>query len=133
MRVIGVELTGSDMVYVIVTNRFGDPMVEASGKITLGRDTRDAGALAVFQTAVKGILAEHQPDRVAMKQKPERGQYAAGPAALKMEALLLATADCGVVFVSGRKTKAEVLDGFGFRKYEQDALASALVVLGSGT
>jgi hypothetical protein len=103
MKVIGIEFAASDMNYVVIdTGTFGNVAVQAANRLTLS-DTRSPDTLRAFQQAVRTLLNDSSPDRVAIKAKPEKGGMAAGPAALKMEALLLAALSCDVRFISGAR------------------------------
>ena len=103
MKVIGIEFAASDMNYVVVDrNTDGTIVVTAANRLSLA-DTRSPYDLSVFQQAVKTLMSDLTPDRVAVKAKPEKGAMAAGAAALKMEALVLATLPCGVRFISGAR------------------------------
>lgn len=103
MKVIGIEFAASDMNYVVVkSDAGGNITVEATNRLRLA-DTRSPDALRAFQQAVGTLLSDSSPDRIAIKAKPEKGSMAAGPAALKMEALVLAALSCDVQFVSGAR------------------------------
>lgn len=103
MKVIGIEFSASDMNYVVVRQvDDGDIAVHEANRLTLA-DTRSPDALRAFQKAVKTLINDSSPDRVAIKSKPEKGALKAGPAALKMEALVLAALSCEVLFISGAR------------------------------
>lgn len=103
MKVIGIEFAASDMNYVVVEcDPGGNITAQAANRLRLA-DTRSPGALRAFQQAVRTLLSDSSPDRVAIKAKPEKGTMAAGPAALKMEALVLAALSCQVQFISGAR------------------------------
>lgn len=103
MKAIGIEFAASDMNYVVIDcSTDGTIVVTAANRLSLA-DTRSPDGLKVFQQAVKTLMNDLAPDRIAIKAKPEKGAMAAGPAALKMEALVLATAPCDVRFISGAR------------------------------
>lgn len=103
MKVIGIEFTASDMNYVVVERSTdGTLAIAGANRLTLG-NTRSPGALRSFLQAVKILANDLSPDRVAIKSKPEKGSMTAGSAALKMEALVLATVHCDVRFISGAR------------------------------
>ena len=128
MRIIGIEFQGSDLNYVAVSHDSSGTSFGAGSRITL-HDTRSRTELVAFQTTLRTILNDEAPDRIAVKLKPERGAMKAGPAALKMEGLLLANSPCEVEFVSGaRLKKVEPIEN-DFPKYLQEAALVALAVL----
>jgi Protein of unknown function (DUF3010) len=103
MKVIEIEFAASDMKYVFVgSDPDGGITVHTSNRLKLA-DTRSPDALRAFQQAVRTLLSDLSPDRVAIKSKPEKGALCAGPAALKMEALVLAALSCDVRFISGAR------------------------------
>jgi hypothetical protein len=103
MKVIGIEFAANDMNYVVVDGGpEGAINITASNRLTLA-DTRSPDGLRMFQHAVRTLISDLAPDIVAIKQKPEKGAMAAGAAALKMEALVLATVPCSVRFISGAR------------------------------
>ena len=60
-------------------------------------------ALKAFQQAFQTLVKDVSPIRIAIKLKPEKGGLGAGPAALKMEAIVLAAVPCEVLFISGAR------------------------------
>lgn len=122
---MGVEFDARDMRYVVVENAANATSVVASNRLLLSQ-TRSRTALAAFQNTLKTTLSSHDIDLIAVKSKPEKGSMRAGAAALKMEALLLATAQVEVRFVSGKKVKNTAVIENSLPKYLQTALLTAL-------
>ena len=127
MRIMGIELQGSNLNYVVMTRNNGIVAISSGSRITL-RDTRKRNDLVAFQAALRTILSDQAPERIAIKLKPERGGMAAGPAALKMEGLLLANSPCEVEFISGARLKKVDPVENALPKYLQPALISGLAV-----
>lgn len=91
------------MNYVVLgCNADGKLVVLAANRLSLG-DTRSPEALRAFQQAFQTLVKDVSPVRIAIKAKPEKGAMKAGPAALKMEALVLAAAPCEARFISGAR------------------------------
>src|SRR5262245_25305525 len=130
MNVLGVEFAGSDMIYVLLEQANGRPVIRTKNKIPLS-DTRNADALNAFRSAVETVLTSSCPDVVAIKEKSEAGdcQYRAGAAALKMEGILLAHARCRIEFISGRRINGCQVTDDSLHKYAQPAYKAAACVL----
>lgn len=80
----------------------GKLVLSAANRLSLGH-TRSPEALRAFQQAFQTLVKDISPDRIAIKAKPEKGAMKAGPAALKMEALVLAAVPCVAHFISGAR------------------------------
>jgi hypothetical protein len=123
---MGVELNGSELRYVVL--HFGGEghwEMSAANRLVLTH-TRSGAALSAVQSAITTTLNEATPDLLAIKAKPESGQMRAGAAALKLEALLLASASCEVDFVSGSRVNKVGEDGGALRRYLVPAFKTAL-------
>jgi len=126
---MGVEMRASDLHYVVITREHDGVSIGAHGRITL-HSTRDLDDVRNFQLALRTVLEDAGPERIAIKLKPEKGKpgMIAGPAALKMEVLVLANSQCEVAFVSGaRMSKIKPVEN-PLKQYLQEALCAALAV-----
>lgn len=116
------------MLYVAMVEKDGTKTFGASGRVPL-HDERDPRDLKSFQATVTTLLNEIGADAVGIKKKPHKGAMGAGPAAIKMEALLLASVSCDVQFFSPQHLAKKVaFDGGGLFKYLHDAARAALAV-----
>lgn len=129
MRVMGVEFSGSEMNWVLLTRNGTVVTLEKKGHFALNSTRVRADALA-FQSALRTVLQDAMPDRIAVKIKPERGRpgMVAGPAALKMEAILLVSSPRDVEFISPQKLKSVDPVDVGLPKYLQTAAQVAMAV-----
>jgi hypothetical protein len=126
MKVIGIEFAASEMNYVVVDCGVDNSLaVTASNRLNLS-ETRSHEALRAFQQAVKTLLKDVSPDYIAIKTKPEKGSMAAGPAALKMEAIVLASAPCEVKFISGARINKCVESDSSLKAYHHPAFKAAV-------
>lgn len=124
MRIMGVDLQAGEMIYAVVVRGDGETEVRPGGRIAL-ENTRSAGDLHAFQTTLTTVLNDVRPDHIAVKWKPEAGKFGAGPAALKVEALLLANSPCPVSFVTSRRAKKVPPVENALPKYAQGAIHAA--------
>lgn len=126
MRIMGVEINAAELRYVIINveaeARYD---IEAANRLTLS-DTRSPAALSAFQSAVITTLREMRPDLLAIKSKPEVGRLRAGAAAMKIEGILLANAQCEVDFVSGARVNKVEDQENDLHGYLQPALKCAI-------
>lgn len=126
MKVLGIEFASDDMNYVIIERTTKEHVkVCASNRLSL-RETRSPEALRAFQQAIQTLLTDTAPARIAIKDKPERGTMRAGSGALKMEALVLATAHCDVQFVSGARINQCSAPSVKLKSYHHPAYKAAL-------
>lgn len=126
MKILGIEFAGKEMRYILThcDNKeitWGDTYE----RISLS-ETRSHEHLRTFNTAVGTLLAEIEPDLIAIKQFQENGSMSSGGAAIKMEAILLLNATCEVKFISSQKIKKCSADNPP-KKYIANALKAAVV------
>lgn len=126
MNILGVEFNSKNLNYVLLVSEGDGYKIAQANRLEL-TETRSRDALRAFQNAVKTLLNTARPDIIAIKDKPESGQMRAGAAALKMEGILLATAECEVEFVSSKRINA-CGDGEGINAYHQPAFKAAVAV-----
>lgn len=127
MPKMGIEFKGKDMYYVIIDDDDPTKVLEGN-RITLSH-TRSKDAITSFQDAVKSVFNSTAPTVLGIKLKMEAGQKAAGAAALKMEALVLANAPCDVEFVSGHKINQVPEPDENLLKYLHPAFKAAQCTL----
>ena len=125
MKALGIELTGSELIYVLLDLSESIASL-ATNKLELTH-TRDREALIAFQTALRAVYNEHSPDTIGIKEKPEKGRLSAGASALKMEGIALATSPCPVHFISGAKINGCLTTLEGLKKYQQPASKAAII------
>ncbi|SFR50622.1 Protein of unknown function [Pseudidiomarina maritima] len=125
MRSLGIELSGSELIYVLV-DISDDVRIVAKNKLELAH-TRDRNALVAFQTALRAVYNELAPEIIGIKEKPEKGKLSAGASALKMEGIALASSPCNVRFVSGTKVNKCKAQSDDLKKYQLPAYKVAVL------
>ncbi len=128
MKALGIELSGSELIYVLL-DVSENIVTLASNKLQLTH-TRDREALIAFQTALRTVFNELSPDTIGIKEKPEKGRLSAGAPALKMEGIALASSPCPVHFISGAKINGCDTTFDSMKKYQQPACKAAIVAVG---
>lgn len=125
MNILGIELESNRLAYVYVRHETSTyPRVLQRGKLEIG-STRDASDIRKFADELRVLLGSLSPEAISVKAKPESGQMRAGAAALKMEAILVASTSCPVHFLTPQSLKA-VEDNPDLFAYLQDAWKAAV-------
>jgi hypothetical protein len=127
MKVLGVEISGNDLIYVLISSSDEGVEIIQIDKLKLG-STRTSDSLRSFQSAVNTVLNDAEPELIGIKEKPEKGNLSAGSAALKMEGILLASSRCVVDFVSGKRINS-CSENKDLKKYQQPAFKAAIAAL----
>lgn len=131
MKVCGIDIQGKDVILVIgELDGNGDFQGTAAPKKISVTDEDDAGQLRSVKATVEGLLKEHQVELVGIKVRPNKGQYAAGSASFKLEAVLQLNDVCAAKMIHPMTMKAAlkkvtVVPPAKINKYAEDALAVA--------
>jgi hypothetical protein len=129
MKALGIELSGSELIYVLVKVSEGETTVLSVNKLALSH-TRKRNALIAFQTALRAVFTELSPSVIGIKEKPEKGRLSAGAPALKMEGIAIASSPCPVHFISGARVNGCDVQPNNLRKYQIPAFKAAVVAAG---
>ncbi len=131
MIVCGIELAASEARLVVLEGTKGEFMhvVTATRKIPLP-DDENQNEVKAFRETVYAFLRENHVDRVAIKKRGKRGDYAGGPVSFKLEGVIQLYPDCDVVLVSPQsisavKRKHTPTPPEDTRKYQQVAFETA--------
>lgn len=123
-KALGIDFEAKRAAFILVDRKGENVEIGLRDRIELA-DTRSRAAMTDFKDAVRRIIGESSPDRIVIRAKLENGQMRAGPAALKMEAIILAESPVDVVFVSTVKASKQA-DGEGMFAYLQPAYKAAM-------
>jgi hypothetical protein len=88
MRICGVELKGSEAIFVII-DVVGEEISFVPcqiRKIKYG-DSAEQQSARLFYDAISGFILEHNIEKIGIKQRAPKGPFAGGPVTFKMEAL----------------------------------------------
>ncbi|NCB43384.1 MAG: DUF3010 family protein [Clostridia bacterium] len=129
MKILGIEYNSNKLHYVLAEEHGEGFEVLQSNRFMLA-ETRSRDALVAFQNAILTLYNSTNPNRIAIKEKPESGIRQAGAAALKMEGITLANAPCPVEFISGARINQCAASRGALPKYLEPALKAAVVALG---
>ncbi|PXX89858.1 DUF3010 domain-containing protein [Marinobacter vulgaris] len=97
MIICGVELTGSDAVVCLLNldrGQFSLPECKVR-KLSLNKNhTRED--LKQFQTAFAALMADHEVNSIAIKERMPKGKFAGGAISFKLEAAIQLIDDIGL-------------------------------------
>lgn len=96
MRVLGIELSGSDAIIALLEQEMGMfylPEVRAR-KVTCKNPDRN-GDLAYFQKSIAKLAEDYKVDQIVIRERMKKGKFAGGADGFKLEAAiqLLANVD----------------------------------------
>jgi hypothetical protein len=131
----GADITASTLVLLPVSGESSSlvPLLEKANKISLGDAGRQAD-LRSFAEAVRIYVTANQITSLYLKAAQASGKYLAGPAAFKIEGILLCLEKCDVQLIDSRKIsdrnrKGKIAYPAGLFAYQRDAYAAALIGL----
>ena len=135
MIVCGIEIAASEARLVILDgkrNSYSHVNV-APAKLPLA-DDEAAAEVRGFQEAIYAFLRENHVEKVAIKKRGKRGEYAGGPVGFKLEGIVQLYPDCEVTLVSPQSIAAakrthSPVSPQDCRKYQQTAFETAFTAL----
>lgn len=135
MIVCGIELSASEARLVILNGGKGGFVHVAikPQKLALA-DDENPDEVKAFQDAAYAFLRENHIEKVAIKKRMKRGDFAGGPVSFKLEAIFQLYKGCPVSLVSPpsiaatQRTHAPSIPT-GVRKYQQIAFETAFTAL----
>ena len=136
MIVCGIEMTASEARLVVLkgTKSTYSYVGASPPKLVLADDEKPEEVKA-FLDAVHAFLRENQVERVAIKKRAKRGQYAGSPVSFKLEGLVQLYPGCDVKLVSPQtisaaKRKKTPLAPQDIDECQQVAFETAFAALG---
>ncbi len=107
MIVCGIELATSEARLVVLKGTKPTySHVEISPPQIVLADDEKPGEVKAFQDAVYAFLRENKVERIAIKKRGKRGQYAGSPVSFKLEGLIQLYPEGDVILVSPQTISA---------------------------
>lgn len=109
MRICGVELKGSDAIVVVVDvtpNQF-DIVNTGVPKITLGKSESSEDVRA-FNDTFHSFVRNHNIEKIGIKKRNTRGQFAGGAVSFKIEGLIQLSNDAEIFLIAAPTISAHV-------------------------
>ncbi|MEZ1321209.1 DUF3010 family protein [Pseudomonas fluorescens] len=135
MNICGIEIKGSEAI-IAVAALDGSTLSHvplATKKIAL-EDDDEAANVKLFAAQLASFVRENSVDRIAIKKRSKKGEFAGGPTTFKIEGILQLLDGCEVTLLSPQTINAQVkkhnfeLPGT-LNKYQHEAYKAACSAL----
>ncbi len=135
MKLCGIEIKGSEAIIAVATldgTTLGH-LALATKKIAL-EDDEDAANVKLFAAQVASFVRENSIDRIAIKKRSKKGEFAGGPTTFKIEGVLQLLDGCEVTLMSPQTITAQAKKQGGelpgtLNKYQHEAYKTACAAL----
>ncbi|WP_166361491.1 DUF3010 family protein [Pseudomonas akapageensis] len=135
MKICGIEIKGSEAIFAVASlqDKVPEHLNISTRKITLEDDDESASVKA-FAGHVERFVKDNGIDRIAIKKRSKKGEFAGGPTTFKIEGVFQLLNDCQVMLVSPQTVSAQSKK-FDFAlpasltKYQHEAFKTACAVL----
>ena len=135
MKVCGIEIKGSVAIIAvaILEGQALGHVALATKKIALDDDA-EAANVKVFAAQVASFVRENAIDRIAIKKRSKKGEFAGGPTTFKIEGILQLLASCDVQLLSPQTINAQYKKHAfelptSLNKYQHEAYKTACAAL----
>ena len=135
MNICGIEIKGSEAIIAVAaldgSNLSHVPL--ATKKIALDEDD-EAANVKLFAAQVASFVRENSIDRIAIKKRSKKGEFAGGPTTFKIEGILQLLDGCEVTLLSPQTINAQAkMHNFELpgtlNKYQHEAYKAACSAL----
>ncbi|PNB73093.1 DUF3010 domain-containing protein [Pseudomonas sp. GW456-E7] len=108
MKVCGIEIKGSEAIIAVATldGQTLSHLALATKKIALDDDD-EAANVKVFAAQVASFVRENSIDRIAIKKRSKKGEFAGGPTTFKIEGVFQLLENCDVTLLSPQTITAQ--------------------------
>lgn len=134
MNICGIELKSNYAVLSVVKNSLIDDIVDYVDlkikKITL-EDDENKQSIEQFFTQINEFLKTNSIEKVVIKKRAKKGNFAGGAVTFKMEALIQLTSLCEVEIISSQslssfEKKNSITFPSNLKKYQEQSYVCAL-------
>ncbi|WP_223537759.1 DUF3010 family protein [Pseudomonas sp. GL-B-16] len=108
MKVCGIEIKGSEAIIAVATldGQALSHLTLATKKIALDDDD-EAANVKVFGAQVASFVRENSIDRIVIKKRSKKGEFAGGPTTFKIEGVFQLLENCEVTLMSPQTITAQ--------------------------
>ncbi|NBA97911.1 DUF3010 family protein [Pseudomonas sp. R5(2019)] len=138
MTICGVEIKGSEAIFALATlsGKTPEHIGLTTKKIALEDDDQTINVKA-FAAVLEAFVQANNIDRIAIKKRGKKGEFAGGPTTFKIEGIFQLLANCDVQLVSpqtisAQSKKLETALPASLNKYQHEAFKTACAVLLKG-
>ena len=135
MKVCGIEIKGSEAIIAVAAldGSALSHLALATKKIAL-EDDDDAANVKLFAAQVASFVRENSIDRIAIKKRSKKGEFAGGPTTFKIEGVFQLLESCEVALfspqaITARCKKFAVELPQTLNKYQHEAYKAACLAL----
>ncbi len=133
MRICGIELKSNQAIFSVIEKQDDDIVIYIDmkiKKITL-QDDDSQESIRQFCNELLAFLIDNEIDKVILKKRAKKGNFAGGAVTFKMEALIQLNPHCVVELISGQamgafEKKNDVHIPNNLKKYQEQAYVAAL-------
>lgn len=135
MRICGIDLKGNEAIIVILDgNRSHFEVIECVKKLNLEND-ESSEEVKSFKNTFDSLVQDISINKIVIKKRNKKGDYAGGPVSFKLEGLLQMVSGCEIELVSAVSIasvikKAEIVVPIILNKYQNGAFETAFYGLG---
>ncbi|WP_454563617.1 DUF3010 family protein [Pseudomonas sp. AIG] len=108
MNICGIEIKGSEAIIAVasVNGSVLSHVALSTKKIALDNDD-DAANVKIFAAQVASFVRENAIDRIAIKKRSKKGEFAGGPTTFKIEGVFQLLDGCEVTLLSPQTINAQ--------------------------
>jgi len=108
MKICGIEIKGSEAIIAVasVDNLALNHVALATKKIAL-EDDDEAANVKAFAAQVAAFVRENAIERIAIKKRSKKGEFAGGPTTFKIEGVFQLLEGCEVTLLSPQTINAQ--------------------------
>ncbi len=108
MKICGIEIKGSEAIIAVASldNQVLSHLAIASKKIAL-EDDDEAANVKAFATQVAAFVRDNGIERIAIKKRSKKGEFAGGPTTFKIEGVFQLLENCEVILLSPQTINAQ--------------------------
>ncbi|MGE7958599.1 DUF3010 family protein [Pseudomonas sp. NPDC089530] len=135
MSICGIEIKGSEAIFALATLQDGTPHHQANAckKIALDDDDEAANVKA-FAAQVAAFVRDNGIQRIAIKKRSKKGEFAGGPTTFKIEGVFQLLDGCEVTLLSPQTINAQIKKHnpdlpATLNKYQHEAYKAACAAL----
>lgn len=108
MKICGIEIKGSEAIIAVASldNQVLTHVALATKKIAL-EDDDEAENVKIFAAQVGSFVRENTIDRIVIKKRSKKGEFAGGPTTFKIEGVFQLLENCEVILLSPQTINAQ--------------------------
>lgn len=108
MKICGIEIKGNEAIFAVASldNQLLSHVALATKKIAL-EDDDEAESVKIFAAQVGSFVRENTIDRIAIKKRSKKGEFAGGPTTFKIEGIFQLLENCEVILLSPQTINAQ--------------------------